>query len=108
MNHIMPMMVKQRYNRDHWKRAFGGVDPENRAFKVGFQNQVEADLRELGMNTLGTHSPVEYYEPVRVPFVHNVRFADICHYMEPVGPGMRLGNREEDFWDVFSPEFEVH
>ncbi len=108
MNHIMPMMMTQRYNRDHWEQAFGSVDPESRGFRASFQNRMEADLKELGMNTLGTHSPVEYYEPLRTPFVHNVRFVDICHYMEPVDPGMRLGNRDEDFWDVFSPEFEDH
>ncbi len=108
MNHVMPMMLTGEYNREHWGAEFGSVDPADPRFRQGFQARVESDLRELGMNTLGTHSPVEYYDPIRVPFVHNVRFADICHYMEPVEPGMRLGNREEDFWDVFAPEFEQH
>ena len=108
MNHVMPTMLVQEYNRDHWHSEFGDSDPDSPRFKAGFQARVESDLRELRMNTLGTHSPIEYYEPVRVPFVHNVRFVDICHYMEPVNPGMRLGNRDEDFWDVFAPEFEQH
>ena len=62
MNHIMPAMVTQGYNRDHWEGVLGSVDSESQTFKTGFQAQMEADLRALGMNTLGTHSPVEYYE----------------------------------------------
>ena len=48
------------------------------------------------MNTLGCHTPTLPFTGLRVPYVHTVRFVDICHWMTPTA---------EDFLDVYSPAF---
>lgn len=96
LNHAEPGLMRQSYNRDHWLRVFGG----EAALLEGFRNRVAEDLRTFGFNSLGCHTPTTRYWPTRaVPFIETFRTLDIDHWKTP---------RDEDFRDVFSPEFEAH
>lgn len=64
-----------------------------------YRRKVRRDLDAFGFNTLGCHSDSSYYEPGFAPYIHTLRFVDICHWMTPT---------EKDFLDVFSTQFEEY
>ncbi|MDP6041242.1 MAG: hypothetical protein QGG64_22020 [Candidatus Latescibacteria bacterium] len=100
INHTMPQLLLAEYNREHWTKEFG-IDPESdlQSILPHFEKKVKSDFEFLGMNTLGCHTPLHLYSKSFVPYVAQIRFVDICHYMTPT---------EEDFRDVYSDDFVAH
>jgi agarase len=100
INHVQTKHMMADYNAGHWAEKLGiaGVYDQE-AFLPAFRQKVRDDMALLGANTLGCHSPQSYYVQSFMPYVCQMRFVDICHYMTPT---------EKEFWDVFSQEFETH
>lgn len=55
VNHYHAGWWTQEYNRDHWVKQFGAKRPWDEAWQNGFGDAALADLRRLGLNTLGFH-----------------------------------------------------
>ncbi len=97
INHLEPKWMKRFYNIDYWARAYKVVDYSDNTFKEAFIKKVKDDIKALGWNTLGCHSPNNLYEKRFIPYVETVRFVNIQHYRP---------HDADDFPDVFSSEFE--
>jgi len=98
LNHVEPGLMQRPESRAHWMSAFGLEDGADRETFIGrLQERVEEDMVVFGLNTLGCHSGTQHYPRSFVPYVHTLRFVDICHWNSPT---------EADFPDVFSAEFE--
>lgn len=97
INHIESHRVLHDYNRLFWAQEFG-IDPsaDQEAFYPGLQKKVKRDLALLGMNTLGCHTDHKWYRERFVPYVKQVRFVHICHYMT---------YGREELPDVFEPAY---
>ena len=81
VNHYHTGWWAQDHNRDHWVKKFGARRPYDDAWNRGFRDAALADLRRLGLNTLGVHTSapmlteppgqasfpyVAVYEPLRL------------------------------------------
>ena len=99
VNHVAPHLLRQEANQAFWLRKFSAGDLRDLAWMQGYRDKVRRDLAAFGFNTLGTHSSTRFYEPGFAPYIHETRFVDIPHWMEPA---------EKDFLDVFSTQFEEH
>jgi agarase len=100
VNHVVPGLLQRRENRDYWAKEYNLRDPDDPdAWLPHFRDKVRTDLHAFGFNTLGCHSDTRHYEPGFAPYVHTLRFVDICHWMTPT---------EEDFLDVFAESFVRH
>ncbi len=100
INHIETHRMFHSYNRRFWANQFGidqTASPES--FYPGIRKKVETDLALLGLNTLGCHTDHRWYDRSFVPYVKQVRFVEICHYMTP---------GKEMFHDVFSDAYVAH
>ena len=108
LNHVGPRVMTTSYNKQFWAKKFG-VDPNAglEVFRPGFEAKVQSDLKYLGMNSVGCHSSTGWFSHSFVPYVYTVRAVNICHYMSPTGT-RNVGNREEDFLDVFADDFVQH
>jgi len=96
-NHIEPRLFVWPNNRRYWGVRFA-TEPslENPAFLGAIEKRIALDMAAWNMNTLGCHSPTEWYRTLRLPYVHTVRFVDISHWQHPT---------ETDFWDPFDDAF---
>jgi len=100
VNHVTPGLLQRKENRDFWVREIGLRDSGDQAgLLTYFRQKVRRDLEAFGFNTLGCHSPTEFYEPGFAPYVCPLRFVSTAHWMTP---------SEDDFLDVFSKEFVDH
>ena len=99
VNHVGDSLLRNSYNRHHWAQVFGLESVEDEGFHASFYDKVKDDLIATGWNTLSCHNPDSLYINVRQPYIPTVRFVDICHWMTP---------EDEDFWDVWSSDFEYH
>jgi agarase len=100
VNHVEPGLLRNPYNKEYWMQEFGLTDVANEnQFLDHFYAKVQDDFAQSGWNTLGCHNPNHIYGSLNRPYIFTVRFVDICHYMTP---------KDEDFLDVWSPEFEIH
>ncbi len=102
VNHYHADWWAQEYNRNHWLERFGAQEVGDAAWNDGFREAALADLRRLGLNTLGIHTsaPMLTHPPghARFPFVAPYEPLKLSHYLKP-GP--------EEYADVFAPEFEA-
>lgn len=97
LNHVEPGLMQRPENSAHWLARFGlGKGADRLAFPPHFQKRVQQDLRVYGSNTLGCRFRTHHYSNSFVPYVHILRFVDICHWMSPT---------ETEFADVFAPDF---
>lgn len=101
INHYHDGWWIQDYNRDYWVEAFGAQKPRDQKWNDGFRKTAIKDLNRLGINTLGWHTDAlmltdKPYKAV-VPYLRSFKPLTLDHYICP---------EEEDFVDVFSPEFE--
>ena len=99
INHIEPNRVSAPYNKQHWAARFGlAPDADVRDFFPGMWEKAKQDIARLGMNSLGCHTPPTYGASF-MPYVAQVRFVDICHYMTPT---------KDEYLDVFADSFVQH
>jgi len=99
LNHVHPQFILQDYNIETWKNLLSVTDVRDNHFARAFRDRVMSDLTAFGMNTLGPHSPIGFHTAPPCPYVEPLRFVKIDHWALP---------QDEDFYDVFSPEFESH
>ena len=102
VNHYHANWWAQDYNRGHWLRRFGAEEVYDRAWNTGFREAALADLRRLGLNTLGIHTNAEMltHPPgqARFPFVAPYEPLVLSHYLKP---------QPDAYADIFAPEFEA-
>ena len=102
VNHYHAGWWAQDYNRDHWIKQFGATRPWDKAWNDGFRDAALADLRRLGLNTLGIHTdaPMLTEPPGQALFPYVARYEPLVlsHYRKP---------SPETYADVFSPEYEA-
>ncbi len=107
VNHYHAGWWAQDYNRDHWVKTFGAKRPWDQAWQKGFRDAALADLRRLGLNTLGIHTdaPMLTEPPGKALFPYVKRYEPLVlsHYRKPTaeeigesGPGflMRVEGQE--------------
>ena len=100
LNHADPGLMLQSYNRSHWLKAFDAEGPRDERFLAGFRKRVMDDVARFGFNSFGCHTQaVRYWKPVPIPYIATFKCVDIDHWRTP---------RDEDFLDVYAPEFESH
>lgn len=100
MNHVSPSFINQPYNADFWEKRFGGAKPGDAVYRKKLQNFVSENLRDFGFNTLGVHNSFQVLHPgIRFPWVKSIAFVNTHHYKV---------STEEDYLDVFSPDFQKH
>jgi len=101
VNHYHDGWWAQDYNRDTWLKKFGAEKPWDQAWNDGFRDAALADLRRLGVNTLGIHTNAILTEPpgkALFPYVARYEPLVLSHYRNPT---------PETYADVFSPEYEA-
>lgn len=103
LNHVEPFSMKASYNMNYWGHKFG-IPVEKRsdlqAYLDKFSDKVKDDFVTIGFNALGCHSDTAFYgEQSPYPYVKNMHFTNLCHYMGP---------DESEYKDVFSDEFVEH
>ena len=102
VNHYHAGWWAQDYNRAHWVKQFGATRPWDQAWNDGFRNAALADLRRLGLNTLGIHTnaPMLTEPPGQALFPYVARYEPLVlsHYRKP---------SPETYADVFSSEYEA-
>ncbi len=102
VNHYHANWWAQDYNRDHWLRRFGAEEVYDRAWNRGFREAALADLRRLGLNTLGIHTNATMltHPPgkARFPFVAPYEPLALSHYLKP---------QPDAYADIFAPGFEA-
>jgi hypothetical protein len=100
LNHVAPGLLCRPYNIDFWREQIGPFQGAGDPTLLRWlEERAKSDLAAFGMNTLGCHSSTSPYSAPVAPYVHTLRFVDICHWQTP---------DEFDFLDVFAPEFEQH
>jgi hypothetical protein len=102
VNHYHAAWWAQDYNRDFWVRKWGAQRPWDDAWRKGFAESALADLRRLGLNTLGIHTDAPMLtEPpgkAKFPYVKRYEPLVLSHYRNPA---------PETYADVFSPEYKA-
>lgn len=101
INHYHAGWWDQDYNTDYWVEVFGAEKSRDKKWNEGFRKAAFADLKRLGINTLGWHTDAlmltdKPYEAV-FPYLRSFKPIMLDHYNCP---------GEENFVDVFSPGFE--
>ena len=100
MNHVHPNFINQAYNADHWSKLFNGAKIGEPEYRKHLQAFVSKNLDDFGFNTLGVHNSFNLLHPEsRFPWIKSIHFVKTHHY---------LVSTEQDFLDVFSPDFEQH
>ena len=101
INHYHAGWWMQEYNRDHWNKTFGAKKAGDDRWGEGFRKIASADMRRLGINTLGWHTNAptltDYPYGAVVPYFRSFKPIVLDHYIHP---------EAEAFVDVFAPEFE--
>lgn len=101
VNHYHASWWVQDYNRETWLEKFGAGRPWDAAWNAGFRRAALADLRRLGLNTLGIHTnaPMLTEPPGQAlfPYVAPYEPLQLSHYVSP---------KPEAYVDVFAPEYE--
>ncbi len=102
VNHYHTGWWAQDHNRDHWVKKFGARRPYDDAWNRGFRDAALADLRRLGLNTLGVHTSAPMLtEPpgqASFPYVAVYEPLRLSHYVNPP---------PEAYVDVFAPEYRA-
>ena len=102
VNHYHTDWWIQEYNRDHWTKTFNAKRPRDEAWKNGFRKAAGADMKRLGLNTLGIHTDSEMPNnppagPI-LPYVRNYEPILLSHYLNP---------EPETYVDIFASAFKT-
>lgn len=102
INHLHSGWWKEDYNRAVWMKRFGVNDSEGPEFSAALRSWFLEVCGEYGFNTAGVHTtlPVINNPKPAVPYMQPIRFVDIPHWKSEIP--------DENFLDVFSPEFAQH
>lgn len=101
VNHYHDNFWTQKYNRDHWVKAWGATKPWDKVWREGFRAAALSDCRRLGLNTLGYHCET----PILVDHPPGSEMPYIRHFM-PIQLALYLPLKPAAFADVFAPAFE--
>ncbi len=108
INHLEPFLWNQDHNREAWEKRLGAKASDGSAFRTALRSWYLETCRQYGFNTAGVHTSLEVInQPApALPYMQPVRFVDIPHWKpeSPTAPGIP----DENFLDVFSPEFAQH
>ena len=101
-NHLTPNFWQQPYNRAAWKRVLRLTTLDGPGFPAALKSWVLKTCGEYGFNTVGVHNALEVMNRPQpsLPYMLPITFVDIPHWKTDVP--------DEDFVDVFSPEFARH
>ena len=101
INHYHAGWWMQDYNQEYWNKTFGANKAGNEQWMKGFRKVASADVKRLGINTLGWHtdapSLTDQPNGAVVPYLRSYKPIVLDHYRHP---------KAESFVDVFTPEFE--
>lgn len=98
INHYHAGWWDQDYNRSHWQNIFGGAGPGESNWIDGYRASAIAQMKHLGISTLGIHSDTLLQKPTPIrPYVARFEPVHIPHYQVAT---------PENFPDVFSETFD--
>ena len=102
INHLYPDLWKQDYNREAWQQKLGLESLDSPQFNAALRDWFLQTCKEFGFNTVGVHNALHIVNSPqpRIPYMRPIRFIDVPHWRPDVP--------DENFWDVFSPEFVQH
>ncbi|MEM7600411.1 MAG: hypothetical protein AAF357_03225 [Verrucomicrobiota bacterium] len=103
INHLTPDTFRQPFNREAWQKKLGVEDLNDYAtFAPALRHWYLDVCKQYGFNTAGVHTslPVINKPEPAIPYMQPIKFVDTPHW-KPEIP-------DENFLDVFSPEFAAH
>ena len=102
INHFYPDLWNQDYNRDVWRETLGVDRLQGSKFNAALRKWFIGISGRLGFNTVGVHNQLRILNTPqpKMAYMQPIRFVDIPHWKTDVP--------DENFWDIFSPEFEAH
>lgn len=102
VNHLYSDLWKQDYNRDAWKKTLGLKKLNGPKFNEALRNWFMTTRDQLGFNTVGVHNQLNIINQPspEMAYMQPIHFVDTPHWRKDVP--------DENFVDVFSPEFERH
>ncbi len=102
VNHYHDGWWAQHYNRHYWIKRFGAQEVRDAAWHQGFREVALADLRRLGLNSLGIHTSAQAltHPPGQAafPFVAPYEPLVLSHYRKP---------QPDAYVDIFSAEYDA-
>lgn len=102
INHLFPDLWRQEYNRAAWDKQLGLANPSTKEFNLALRKWYLRTCQEFGFNTTGVHTSlsVANVPAPGIPYMRPIHFINVPHWRADVP--------DENFLDVFSPEFEGH
>lgn len=102
INHLYPDLWKQPYNREAWQKRLGLESLDGPEFTPALRSWFLDTCANYGFNTVGVHTSLSVVNTPRpaVPYMKSIRFIDVPHWKDDV--------KDENFVDVFAPEFARH
>ena len=102
INHLHPDLWNQDYNRETWKARLGLNGLSGPEFQRALRDWFLATCRAYGFNTVGVHNSLAVVNSPQpaMPYMRPIRFVEIPHWQTQIP--------DENFLDVFSPEFDRH
>jgi len=102
INHLYPDLWKQSYNREAWQKRLGLASLDGPEFSPALRSWFLDTCANYGFNTVGVHNSLPVVNTPRpaVPYMKPITFIDVPHWKDDV--------TDENFVDVFAPEFAHH
>ncbi|MBT5902258.1 MAG: hypothetical protein HOH58_09140 [Opitutaceae bacterium] len=102
INHLYPDLWKQPYNQQAWLNRLGVESVNGPAFQKALRKWFLETCGDFGFNTVGvhTHLPTTNSPRPALPYMKSIKFIDVPHWKGDVP--------DENFLDVFAPEFTQH
>ena len=87
INHYHASWWAQEHNKKYWLKRFNADKPHDKRWIKGFRNEALADLRRLGINSLGVHTDslitTESPSHALLPYVATYSHLKLSHYLHP-------------------------
>ncbi|MEO0413876.1 MAG: hypothetical protein AAF226_02860, partial [Verrucomicrobiota bacterium] len=103
INHFSPNHFRQKHNRSHWDKILE-LDGQQDwgVFTSALRQWFLSTCTDYGFNTAGIHNSYAVLNSPSpaLPYVRGIEFADIPHWKTEIP--------DENFVDIFAPEFETH
>ena len=102
INHLHPNWWKQDFSRSAWEKKLGVASLDTPKFDEALRTWFLQTCQEYGFNSIGVHNDLALINSPHptLPYMQPIRFLDIAHWRREVP--------DENFKDVFSPEFTSH
>jgi hypothetical protein len=103
VNHLYPDLWMADYNKEVWRKNLGLKEMKAVSeFYAALRGWFMETCEQFGFNTVGVHNSLQVVNKPQpqVAYMRPIHFVDVPHWKGEIP--------DENFMDVFSPEFESH